>query len=207
MHLSFLVLALSCISSIASAQSYHVNYDSIPLDEDRVSRMAEKKSRRLTNEQKGVKQESLIYGGPLANALPQEHDPSKKEDITQSPEFKTIELISRYVSKQEKAIERHRNNYGMDGDAIYSLPPPDIQPRKKRSFIETGKPDFWTQAHTSFKPPVHIRSDVRHMRHMRGLAALRDYSLSQVHDWFFWVFTGVWVVMGSAFVYAVMVID
>ncbi|ORY50913.1 hypothetical protein BCR33DRAFT_846586 [Rhizoclosmatium globosum] len=189
----------------------------VQIKEERKAKLEERKAllreRKLTpglsNERAVNIAEKLKHRLDSRNALRQEElKASGNVEKLSTPPI-SVDKTVRFREKQEKARERAANNYGMDGDpSTYNHPDP-FPPRERRGYLNIHKPDYWNHPSTTSSikspPAIDLKTDLRHIRHMRGLAALRDYSVSQLHDWFFWVFTGVWMVMGSAFVFAVSV--
>ncbi|KAJ3004275.1 UNVERIFIED_CONTAM: hypothetical protein HDU68_005198 [Siphonaria sp. JEL0065] len=196
--LTLLVLYFSLIYVVTAAG---FDYDTT-LDKERGFRIMQKENKRMLSNFQRDAQLNARKVAPI-DAVP-ESGARETRVIGDTAE------VTRYVSKQLKLMERKDKNYGMDGDESTRNNQEPAQTRKKRNFFDTSKPNFHShQANNVFKPPAaaYLRNDIRHLRNVRGLAALREYSTSQLHDWFFWVFTGVWVVMGSAFVYAVIAVD
>ncbi|KAI8615475.1 hypothetical protein BC830DRAFT_1122393 [Chytriomyces sp. MP71] len=130
--------------------------------------------------------------------------------------------ISRLVAKQDKAREREARNYGMNDipkpvtlkDSPSEVSPKLFSPQysaPRGGRFRSRNPinhNVMQSESGQWNLPNLTRPDLRmrHVRHLRGISALRQYEKGEVHEWFYWVFTGMWLMLGFAFVYAISLI-
>ncbi|KAJ3075130.1 hypothetical protein HDU98_009080 [Podochytrium sp. JEL0797] len=131
--------------------------------------------------------------------------------VADMAEVRSERLAEKQKLRAIKSQQRASSNYGLsptNSPALHS-------PRKRRSFMDIHKPTYWPQptlppvsrVTEAIKHPMQeLKRDVRHVRRMRGLAGLRDAKTRKLDESVFWVFTGVWIVMGGVFITVVTLI-